>query len=143
MTRRDKEFVADQMCFACGKDNPIGLKLLFRLEGDVYKTTFTADRSYQGYERVIHGGIIATLLDEIMARYVWVKIAAPAATAKLCINYRRPAPTGEPIEISGWITAERRSGRIFETAAEARLADGALLAEATGLVIRTERPATE
>ncbi|HEY3379823.1 MAG TPA: PaaI family thioesterase [Armatimonadota bacterium] len=130
------DFVADHMCFACGEDNPIGLKLTFTQDGDAYVTTFIADRVYQGYEGVVHGGILATLLDEIMARYVWVK-AGPAATARLEIRYRRPAPTGCPIEVRGWITAERRNGRVFETAAVARLADGAILAEATGLVMRT------
>ena len=132
-------FIADDMCFACGRANPIGLKLTFHEEGDEYIATFVADPAHQGYAGVVHGGILATLLDEIMARYVWVK-AGPAATAKLEIRYRRPAPTGQPIEIRGRITAERRGGRAFETAAVARLEDGTVLAEATGLVVRTERP---
>lgn len=129
-------FVADQMCFACGPGNPRGLKLTFHLDGDEYVTSFVADRAYQGYEGIIHGGILATLLDEVMARYVWEK-AGPAATAKLTIRYRRPAPTGQVIEVRGRITAVRSHGQAYETAAEARLADGTLLAEATGLIMRT------
>lgn len=130
-------FVADQLCFACGHDNPIGLKLAFREEHDTYVAILTADRVYQGYEGVVHGGILATVLDEIMARYIWAK-HGPAATAKLAVTYRRPAPTGTPLEIRGWITAARRNGRAFEMAAVAKLADGTVLAEATGLIIRTE-----
>jgi len=135
MTAPVADFIDDQMCFACGEANPIGLKLTFRQEGDVYATTFIAPREFQGYRGVLHGGIMATLLDEVMARFVWLEIAAPAATARLEIHYRAPAPVGCPIEVRGWIT-ERRGERVFITAAEARLADGTLLAEATGLVMR-------
>ena len=134
------EFVADRMCFACGPENPIGLRLQFRQEGDAYVTTFIADQAFQGYHNVIHGGIVATLLDEVMARYVWAKYG-PSATAKLEVRYRCPAPVGVPLEVRGWVTAERRGGRAVETAAEARLEDGTVLAEATGLIIRLERPA--
>jgi len=128
-------FISDQMCFACGRDNPIGLKLSFRQEQDRYVTSFTADPQFQGYHGIVHGGILATLLDEVMARYVWEKVG-PSATAKLEVRYRRPAPTGEPLDVRGWITAERQGGRIFETAADIRAADGTVLAEATGLVMR-------
>ncbi|HEY3416822.1 MAG TPA: PaaI family thioesterase [Armatimonadota bacterium] len=132
--RHDTAFIADRMCFACGPDNPVGLKLTFHQEGDVYVTTFVADRVYQGYECVVHGGIMVTLLDEVMARYVWEK-AGPAATARLEVSFRRPAPTGQRLEIRGWITGIRRGGRVYETAALARLEDGTVLAEATGLVL--------
>ena len=132
------EFVADRMCFACGEDNPIGLKLQFRREGEAYVATFTAPQTLQGYHNVIHGGIVATLLDEAMARYVW-ELYGPAATAKLDIRYRKPAPCGVPIQLRGWMTAERRGGRAVETAADARLQDGTILAEATGLIVRLEQ----
>ncbi len=132
------EFVADQMCFACGSANPVGLKLTFHHDGEDYVTTFTADRVYQGYHGVLHGGIMATLLDEIMARAVWASYG-PAATAKLEVRYRRPAPTGQPIEVRGCILAVRRNARVFETTAAARLADGTLLAEATGVIMRIDR----
>lgn len=132
------EFVADQMCFACGPDNPSGLKLQFHQEGEVYVTTFIADQAFQGYQNIVHGGIVATLLDEVMARYVWEKYG-PSATAKLEVRFRRPAPCGVPIEARGWITAVRRGGRAIETAAEARLEDGLILAEATALVVCLDR----
>ncbi len=133
------EFVADQLCFACGPDNPIGLKLTFRQEGERYATTFTANRLLQGYQGIVHGGLVATVLDEVMARLVWAKYG-PAATARLEVRYRCPAPVEQPIAVQGWITAERQGGRVLETAAAARLADGTLLAEATALVMRLKRP---
>jgi len=132
------EFVADRMCFACGPDNPIGLRLQFHLEGDIYVTTLVADPAFQGYQDILHGGIVATLLDEVMARYVWEKYG-PSATAKLEVRFRRPAPCGMPIVARGWITAEHRGGRAIETAADVRLEDGTLLAEATGMVVRLEQ----
>lgn len=135
MTNPDAAFIDDQMCFACGRENPVGLKLTFRQEGEAYVTTFTPPRHFQGYQGIVHGGIVATLLDEVMARLVWLVLAAPAATARLEVRYRRPAPVGVPIEVRGWIT-EQRGERVFTTAAEARLADGTLLAEATALVMR-------
>ena len=132
------DFVADRMCFACGSENPNGLKLQFRREGEIYVTTFIADQAFQGYQNIVHGGIVATLLDEVMARYVWEQYG-PSATAKLEVRYRRPAPCGVPIEARGWVTAVRRGGRALETAADARLEDGSLLAEATALVVCLER----
>ena len=127
----------ENMCFACGPHNPVGLKLTFHEEGDEYVTSFTAAREYQGYEGMLHGGIIATLLDEIMARHVWAKHGA-AATAKLTVQYRRPVPTDVPLDIRGRILGERRNGHAFETAAAIRAQDGTVLAQATGLVILVE-----
>lgn len=133
------DFVADQMCFACGIHNPIGLHLTFAFEGEEYVTRFLADARFQGYHGIVHGGIVATLLDEVMARLVWEQ-AGPSATARLDVRYRRPAPIGTPIVARGRITAVRRAGQVYETAATAALEDGAVLAEATGLVVRIERP---
>ena len=132
------DLVADNMCFACGTANPIGLKLAFSTDGEAYVTTFVADRRFQGYDGIIHGGILATVLDEVMARYVWEKVG-PAVTAKLEVRYQRPAPTEQPITVRGWITGQRRQGRIFDTAARASLADGTVLAEATGVIMKIER----
>jgi acyl-coenzyme A thioesterase PaaI-like protein len=129
------DFTADEQCFACGRKNPGGLKLTFHDDNGACITHFTPDAVYQGYQGILHGGIMATLLDEVMARYVWKKVG-PAATARIEIRYRQPAPVGRRITVRGWITAERRGGRAFEMAAEARNAEGVLLAEATGLVMR-------
>jgi len=129
------DFIADQQCFACGLENPGGLRLQFHRETDTYVTRFIADAMYQGYHGVVHGGIIATLLDEIMARYVW-ELDGPSATAKLSITYRHPAPVGTAIVVRGWICTRHRGGKAVETAATASLEDGTLLAEATGLIIR-------
>jgi uncharacterized protein (TIGR00369 family) len=134
------DFVADQMCFACGKDNPIGLHLSFAFDGEEYVTRFRADARWQGYHGIVHGGIVATVLDEVMARLVWER-AGPSATARLSVRYCRPVPVEQPVVVRARITAVRRQGHLYETAATAVLEeDGAVLAEATGLVMRMARP---
>lgn len=132
-------FLADEMCFACGKDNPIGLKLEFIEDDEYCRTTFISGRNYQGYEGIIHGGIIATLLDEVMARYAWKKYGA-AATAKLEIRFLKPAPTGVPIHLMSHFVAVKRNERLFLMAASATLDDGTILAEANATVIKIADP---
>ena len=131
-------FLPDNGCFVCGPANQHGLHLTFQQHADYYETTFTPPAIYQGYQNILHGGIMATVLDEVMARYAWM-LAGPAATAKMEIRYRNPAPIGRPITIRGWVTAIRRSGKAYEMAAKAILEDGTLLAEATSLVICIDR----
>ena len=60
----DKDFT---MCFGCGQNNPIGLKLTFKWDGKTAKAEFTPNRFHQGWSGMIHGGIITSLLDEAMS----------------------------------------------------------------------------
>ena len=62
--------IDNDKCFVCGKKNPYGLKLQFTYspDGETVETTFIPDDKYQGWKDMVHGGIIATLLDEIMAK---------------------------------------------------------------------------
>ncbi len=60
---RDIRALGDNYCFACGLDNPYGLKLDFRIEGDCYVARKTLAREYQSYTGVAHGVIVSTLLD--------------------------------------------------------------------------------
>ena len=62
----------DQWCFACGAENPHGLRLSgFRREGDDYVVEFTPQRHHQGWQGITHGGIAATILDEVMTRILY------------------------------------------------------------------------
>lgn len=131
-------FLPDNACFVCGPANDAGLHLEFTQNGENYETTFTPPRIYQGYAGILHGGIMATVLDEVMARFAWV-MAGPAATAKMTVRYRNPAPVGVPITFRSWVTATRRSGKAYEMAATATLYDGTILAEATALVLCIDR----
>ncbi|BBB91775.1 MAG TPA: PaaI family thioesterase [Methylomusa anaerophila] len=115
----------NQWCFACGPRNPIGLKLEFREEDDNYLTTFTAGPEHQGYDGIVHGGIISTLLDEIMARYIYAK-GFEAVTAKLEIRYRKPTPIGQPLTVGGRITG--KLGNIYQLTGQITLPDGTVTA---------------
>jgi uncharacterized protein (TIGR00369 family) len=122
-----------QMCFACGLENPIGLKMAF-YEDDSGRVVaeFTPGDEHQGYPGVVHGGIVAALLDEVLGR---VAIAAERwmVTARINIRFRRPIPPGETLTIIGEEVGWKK--RVLEARGEIRLADGKIGAEATGTFI--------
>ena len=121
-------------CFGCGIENPIGLKLFFYEddEGRVI-SHFTAGDEHQGYPGRVHGGIVATMLDEVTGRVV-IAENTWAVTGRLEIRYRRPVPIGQELTIVGQIT--RLRSRTVEAHGEIRLADGTVCAEATGTYMR-------
>lgn len=121
------------MCFVCGPKNPIGLKLEFALEDGKYITRFTPGPEHAGFIGITHGGIVSTVLDEVMARLVWV-LGHKAVTAEMTVRLKKPAVTGEELTIKGWIVSEGR--RIIECAAEARNPNGDMVAEATCKMVR-------
>jgi uncharacterized protein (TIGR00369 family) len=119
-----------QMCFVCGLENPIGLKMAFYEdeEGRVLGK-FTTRDEHQGYPGVVHGGIVTALLDETLGR---VAIAAErwTVTGRLNIRFRRPIPVGETLTVVGEVVGWKK--RVLEARGEIRLADGQIGAEATG-----------
>lgn len=117
---------ANRWCFACGPDNPISLKLQFREEGDRYCSDFVGGQEHQSYDGIMHGGIISTLLDEIMGGYMYAK-GYRAVTAKLEVRYRKPTPIGEHLNIEGWIVGNR--GTMYDLASKITLDDGTVTAE--------------
>ena len=116
-------------CFVCGPANPIGLKLRFRLDGDVCRSEFTADERHQGYLGVTHGGIVFSLLDDVMANWLWLK-GIRCMTAKADIRYRGELPIGVPVRLEG--RCEKRKGRLaMMTGRVIREDDDAIVAEAS------------
>ena len=120
--------LGDNYCFACGLDNPYGLKLDFRIEGDAFVTETTLAREYQSYTGVAHGGIVSTLLDEAMGGYL-VALGEKAVTGRLSVRYRHPTPIGERLRIEGKIEARR--AHIVKMKAIVALEDGTVTAEGT------------
>lgn len=121
----------NQCCFACGSNNAIGLHLQFTEQDGWCTTVFIPSAQHQGYDGMLHGGIMSTLMDEIMAQALLMGHGVDGVTARLDIRYRQPAPLGQPINVRGRITA--RKGPAFLGEASATLADGTLLAEAKGI----------
>ena len=120
-------------CFACGQDNPIGLRLRFTTEGDAVRAEFTPGVQYQGYDGVLHGGIVAAALDDAMANLFHLR-GRETLTARLEIRFRREAPVGQRLVVTARLTGERR--KLFTAEAALTLPDGTPLAEATGTFIR-------
>jgi acyl-coenzyme A thioesterase PaaI-like protein len=124
-------------CFICGLENPIGLRLkIYQTAPGEIETTYTAPDHFQGYPGVLHGGIVATILDEISGRaHMGDDPAAPRFmfTAKLEVKYRKNVPIGKPLRIVG--KAGKSKGRMAEGWAGIYAGSGELLAEANTLLI--------
>jgi len=129
-----------RMCFLCGRQNPIGLKLDFYEdhEANQVRVEITVPEIYQGYPGVVHGGIVAAMLDEVAGRAVLIGGSDEdlMATLRLTVRYRRPTPTGVPLTVVGWV--ERPGKRMAKVAGEVRLPDGSVTAD--GEVILGEVP---
>ncbi len=126
--------MAKNRCFACGKDNPEGLHLHFRYNSiqRTVECSLKIPAKYQGATGFAHGGIIATLLDEAMAKVNGMG-GARAVTVKLNVKYRKMVPVSRLLHLHGRRT--KRSGRKLYLCSELRGPDGAVLAEANGLFI--------
>lgn len=128
-----KKQPSSQMCFGCGMENPIGLKLFFYETDDGRVVArFTPREEHQGYPGVLHGGIASTVLDEVIGR-VCIAEERWMVTAKMEVRYRRPIPLGEPLLVVGE-TVESR-GRRLVARGEIRLPNGSVGAEAIGTFV--------
>ena len=124
---------AQNRCFGCGQANSSGLKLEFLLAPDhIVVCPATISDQFEGPHGFLHGGIIATLLDESMSKAVRAR-GLTAMTRHMEIDYRRPVPSGASIRIEGKIV--RSDGR--KHWAEARILDseGTALAQGKGLFV--------
>jgi len=119
-TDRLNDTSAYQRCFACGARNPDGLRLVFRQEGGAIVTEFTPDLRFQGFPGVVHGGILATVLDETLSRMATAQ-GRWMMTARLEVRYRAAAPLGQTLRVSARTLAAR--ARMLTAAGEIRLAD--------------------
>ncbi|MDD6861379.1 MAG: hotdog fold domain-containing protein [Megasphaera elsdenii] len=115
-------------CFGCGRDNPIGLKLEMKLDGDRCVAYFTPKAEHESYGDRMHGGLTSTLLDEVMGDYVFRKAGKPAYTARLEIRFRSAIRIGETVKVEGWPEVHR--GRLFIMKGKITHADGTPAAEA-------------
>ncbi|MEE8291291.1 MAG: PaaI family thioesterase [Candidatus Tectomicrobia bacterium] len=121
----------ENRCFVCGTRNPMGLQLTFRLDTDtgVVRSEFVPQRNHQGYDGVVHGGILASLMDDAMANCLWLRGIA-AVTAKMELRYRSPVAVGERLLIYGRLLQERDKVALAE--GWLTTSTGTRLVEATG-----------
>lgn len=125
--------VSPHACFACGILNAHGLHLVLHVAGDTCWTDLTLGPEFQGWEGIAHGGIVATILDEVMG---WALAGADAwgLTARMSIEYRRPVPVGARVRGEGRLVGRRRrlltlTGRLLDPAT------GDVYATAEGLYV--------
>lgn len=116
-------------CFVCGRKNPHGLYMTFFDNGqnEVY-SDYTVPATFQGYPSIVHGGVVAAMLDEVVARVAMIADHHHfMMSVKLEVKYRHPVPTEQPLRVVGRI--ERLRGRLGKAVGEIYLPDGQLAAE--------------
>jgi acyl-coenzyme A thioesterase PaaI-like protein len=133
----DAKVERDNQCFCCGTENERGLRLAI-----TYPATGSAETSlevpqwFSGWKSMTHGGLLATLLDEIMA-HACIGVAARAVTAEITVRYQKAVETGSRITVKAVV--EETRGRVLNTRGWIYDAEGALAVEATARFIATAR----
>lgn len=100
--------IDDGKCFACGPDNPIGLRLHFDGESEGVIARVTLGPNFQGWKNIAHGGIAMALLDEAMAHAAG-HAGHRGVTGSMNVRFRKPVPLGEPLEVRGRVAWQRRN----------------------------------
>jgi acyl-CoA thioesterase FadM len=97
-------------CFGCGTRNPIGLRMIFYRQGNAICSDVVLTRNHVGWQNMAHGGIISTLLDEVMAWAVIYFKRTFFVTRRMTVRYRAPVPVDVPLTVRGAIAPESPAG---------------------------------
>ncbi len=132
-----KELVNSKKCFVCGEENISGLQMTFIILDDgTVQAKYTIKEVYQGWPGIAHGGIVAAILDEVMAK-LFVTNGTDhryMVTAKLEIKYRKPVPIGEEILVTARKIVDK--GKLAKAFASLRNINQEILAEAESTFIQ-------
>ncbi|NIS60943.1 MAG: hotdog fold thioesterase [Proteobacteria bacterium] len=122
-------------CWICGEKNPGGFQLKFDLNKNerTMRTSFIPTETYQGYDGIVHGGILSALLDEAMAKLAF-ELGYNAVTAMLKIRFKSPARVKEKLVVRGEIIDVNR--RLVLAKATIHREDGTLIAEGDSKLVR-------
>ena len=117
------------LCFVCGPGNPIGLRLHFHIDAaDVCRTEFTPGPDHVGYAQLTHGGIVYSVLDDVMANWLYLK-GMRAHTARCEVRYRQALVIGTRVLLEGRLV--RQKGKVaFMQGLMLKADDGSRVAEA-------------
>ena len=131
---KNKPFETYGNCFVCGEKNPGGLRLTFHIDQEkrILETTFVAGPVFQGYDGIVHGGIVSTLLDEAMAKLAY-ELGYNAVMASLEVRFKKPAPILEPLLVHGEITEVKK--KIVRAKATMTGQDGTVIASGTSTLM--------
>jgi uncharacterized protein (TIGR00369 family) len=123
-------------CFVCGTDNPGGLDLAPRREGTKVVLTFVPKKEHLGFSKAVHGGITASLLDEVVGVACGQRTDGKCATVELTVSYKRPLLEGLKVRAEGWYV--RRNGRLVLGRGQILDEQGRVLATARGRFLPLE-----
>ncbi len=129
----DNAPVPDPHCYGCGSRNAVGLHLEFEFDGKELRAEFTPQDHHQGYPGIVHGGVIMSLLYEVIAnirRYS----GDEAVLRRSTVEFRRPVPVGEPLLITARVVES--SSKVWQLAAVITDSSGGRLASATAEAVR-------
>ncbi len=132
-------------CFLCGLQNDSGLKMSWYEDHEHCRvcSTVTIPEQFNGYPGVVHGGIVAAVLDETAGRAIMLNsdLGNLMVTLKLEVSYRRPTPTNTPLTVTGWVLKQgRKRARV---AGQIQLPDGTVTAECQAVVVRPPKEMTQ
>jgi uncharacterized protein (TIGR00369 family) len=120
-------------CFICGQENRIGLKARFFWDGEKAVCDITAEEVYAGYKNILHGGIIAALLDEVMIKAL-LAMDILAVTAEITVRLKKPVFSGDKLHLEGRNTGA--NGVVYYAEGKAVNQDGETVAEAEARYVR-------
>jgi len=127
----------DHYCFACGSENNDGLCVNWIVEGRTTRTEFIPPRKFQGWKNIVHGGIIATLLDEAMTRLAWI-VCGGALTAEMNVRFLKPAIIGKKLFVYGEIVEEKRKLVKMKACVREGGPAGDIIANSEGIAVKTK-----
>ncbi|MDH4223794.1 MAG: PaaI family thioesterase [candidate division Zixibacteria bacterium] len=127
-------------CFVCGDKNDCGLKVDFFYDQKVAKAEYVPDQRFQGYKGILHGGIISSLLDEVMIKAVIARNFL-VVTAEIEVKFIKPARIGEKLFLEGKVVEEK--GKIFVAEGEVRNAKKEIVATGKGKFFRVTEETSE
>ncbi len=120
-------------CFVCGKDNPDGLQIKFTYPQEITMAKINLPEKFEGYPGIIHGGIVATLLDEAMAKIV-IKKAGEAVTGRMNLEFKKYVKSNTDYLLSGSVDEDK--GRILKCSARLVDLEGKVHARAEATFVR-------
>ena len=124
----------DRLCFCCGTDNPHGLHLAIACPAKgTAEASLVVDPRYAGWKGITHGGLLSTVLDELMA-HACISAGAKTVTAEMTVRFLKAVPVGSRVRVTGSVTSER--GRLMTTEGRVYDAEGSVAAEATARFVK-------
>ncbi len=128
-----KEIKRYKNCFVCGEQNIGGLQARFYFDGEKAFSDVVATDNFEGYHGIYHGGVISSMLDEVMIKALLAQDIM-AVTAEMTLKFKKPVLIGTKIRFTGWLVSQK--GKLIFTEGELRDENDILYASSTGKFIK-------